>query len=66
MNHYLDWLAKGSGTAGVLLSLGAMAVRLLGYHRVMGFESMTLLLGGIALMAVSCVIQLNFVNKRVV
>lgn len=65
MNIYLDWLAKGSGTAGILLGVGAMVARLLGHHRVTGFETMTLLLGGIALMAVSCVIQLNFLRKPV-
>jgi hypothetical protein len=64
MNNYLALFARNIGVLGILLSFSAMVARLLGYHRVMNFEAVTLLLGGIALMAASCVIQLNFLNKR--
>jgi hypothetical protein len=64
MNPYLSLFARNLGLLGIALSFGAIAARLLGYHRLMHMEAMTLLLGGLALMGASCVIRLNFVDKR--
>jgi hypothetical protein len=63
MNNHLDVFARNIGLLGILVSLGALSVRLLGYHRIFEVEAITILQGGIALMVISCVVQLNFLRK---
>lgn len=64
MNEYLAIFTKNIGLLGILLSLAAIFMRLLGKHYMMGVEAITVLQGGIALMLVSCVVNLNYLNKR--
>lgn len=64
MNNYLALFAKNCGLLGILLCLAAIIMRLLGQRYLMGAQGMTVLEGGIALMGISCVIQLNYLIKR--
>ncbi len=64
MNDYLGLFAKNIGLLGVLLALVAIILRLLGKHYFMGAETMTLMEGGMALMLVSCVVNLNYLAKK--
>lgn len=64
MNDYLARFAKNIGLLGILLSLAAGVARLLGHHHLLGMQAMTLLLGGMALMAASCTLRLNFPDRR--
>jgi len=64
MNEYLGLFAKNIGLLGILLSLAAVILRVVGLRHFNNIESLTLLQGGMALMLVSCVIQLNFLIKR--
>lgn len=64
MNEYLGLFTKNIGLLGILLSFSAIVLRLLGKHYIMGAEAITLMQGGMALMLVSCAIQLNYLIKR--
>lgn len=64
MNEYLGLFAKNIGLLGVLVGFAAIVLRILGLRYIMGVEAITVLQGGMALMLVSCVIQLNYLIKR--
>ena len=59
MDKILDTLGNIVGVAGVLLTLVAGASRLMGSYHLLGFESVTLFIGGIALMVMACLIKLH-------
>lgn len=64
MDKNLDTFARITGVAGILLALIAGLGRVVGFHRLAGFESLTLLVVSIALMAASCVVQLHILRNR--
>jgi len=64
MNEYLGLFAKNLGLLGILVSLAAIVLRILGLHYIMRIEAITVMQGGMALMLVSSVIQLNYLVKR--
>jgi len=64
MNEYLGVFAKNLGLFGALVSLSAIVLRVLGMHYIFRVEAITVMQGGMVLMLVSCVIHLNYLNKR--
>lgn len=54
----LLWLARLAGLAGILLCLVAVFARLAGHHWMGGFETLTLLQGGMAAMLFACLAYL--------
>ncbi len=64
MTKNLELFATVSGSLGILIALVAGLGRLMGFHHLMGFESITLLLGAIALMSASCVVRLHLLGTR--
>jgi hypothetical protein len=59
MAKLLEIIANGSGLLGVLICLVAGVTRILGSYHVLGFEAITLFIGGIALMVMACLIKLH-------
>ena len=64
MTKYLELFATASGVSGVLAALSALLGRLLGAHYILGVETISILIGAIALMAASCVAQLHLLRAR--
>jgi hypothetical protein len=64
MTKYLELFAMAAGVPGVLAALIAMLGRVLGAHYILGVESVSVLIGAIALMAASCVVQLHLLRSR--
>lgn len=64
MTKYLDLFGTAAGLVGVLAALVAMLGRVLGVHYILGVESISVLIGAIALMAASCVVQLHLLRSR--
>ena len=54
----LELLGHVAAVLGVLICLVAGASRLLGNYHFLGFESITLFIGGIALMVMACLARL--------
>ena len=52
-------LALITGGAGIIVCALAGVSRLLGIYHVLGFESVTLFIGGIALMVMACLVKLH-------
>jgi len=48
-----------TAVAGIVICLAAGLARLLGNHYFLGFESVTLFIGGIALMVLACLVRLE-------
>jgi len=63
MEKQLDVFASLSGGLGILVALLAGVSRLLGHRFVFNFEAISLLIGSVALMAMSCVVQLYLLRK---
>lgn len=63
MNKVLEQSATVFGASGLLVAAIAGGGRLLGLRHILGFESMTLLVGATALMVASCMIQLHLIRK---
>jgi hypothetical protein len=59
MEKVLDLLGNIVGAAGVLVTLVAGISRLAGSYHLLGFESVTLFIGGIALMVMACLAKLH-------
>jgi hypothetical protein len=59
MGKNLDLLGNVVGVAGIIVCTFAGASRLLGSHYLLGFESVTLFNGGMALMVMSCLVKLH-------
>ena len=64
MEKGLDLLGNIIGVAGVLVTLVAGISRLLGSYHLLGFELVTLFIGGIALMVMACLIKLQQLTIR--
>ena len=64
MTQNLGLFATLTGGLGILVALAAGLGRIFGAHYILGFESITLLIGAIALMAASCVVQLHLLRSR--
>lgn len=61
---YLDLFATLTGGLGILTAVVAGLARFMGFYYLGGFASITLLNGAIALMAISCVLQLRLLRDR--
>ena len=59
MGKNLDLLGNVLGVAGIIVCTLAGASRLLGSHYLLGFESLTVFIGGIALMVMACLVKLH-------
>lgn len=64
MNKLLEQAAVVFGVLGLVVAAIAGGVRLFGLRYVVGFEGMTLLVGSIALMVASCMMQLHLLCKE--
>lgn len=64
MDKMLEYFGNVVGVAGVLVCLLAGAARVAGSHYLMGFESITLLIGGISLMVAACLAKLQQLTLR--
>jgi hypothetical protein len=62
-NHMLGTVANAAAAVGILLCLIAGGARLLGSFHVLGYEAMTLFIGGIALMVFAGLIELRIVKS---
>ena len=49
---------------GILVCMAAGLGRLMGNHYLMGFESITLFVGGISLMVMGCLAKLHFICPK--
>ena len=59
MGNMLDLLGNVAGVTGIIVCTLAGVSRLLGSYHLMGFESVTLFIGGMALMVMSCLVMLH-------
>ena len=59
MDKMLDLLGNVVGVTGIIVCTLAGASRLLGSHYLLGFESVTLFIGGTALMVMACLVKLH-------
>ena len=66
MDKVLDLLGNVVGGAGVITCALAGGTRLLGGYHLLGFESVTLFIGGIALMVMACLVKLHQLTVGVV
>lgn len=64
MEKALEQFAIISGSLGLLIAALSGITRLLGFHYLLGLESMTVLVGAIALMVASCTVQLHLLRSR--
>lgn len=60
--HALGWL---SGMAGAIICLASVGLRLAGAYWIGGFQTGTLLLGGIAAMVFGCFCLLAWIVRRI-
>ena len=59
MEKMLDLLGNVTGATGVFVCALAGGSRLLGAHYLLGFETVTLFIGGTALMVMACLVKLH-------
>ena len=59
MDKILNLLGNIAGASGVIICALAGGSRLLGVHYLLGFESVTLFIGGTALMVMACLVKLR-------
>jgi type IV secretory pathway VirB2 component (pilin) len=59
MEKSLDLLGNITGVAGILICALAGISRLAGGYHLLGFETVTLFIGGIALMVMACLVKLH-------
>ena len=59
MEKALDILGNLIGGAGIIACALAGGSRLLGSYHILGFEAVTLFIGGIALMVLACLVKLH-------
>jgi hypothetical protein len=52
------------GVIGILICLGAGVVRVTGGHWLFGFEAFTLFLGGIGVMMMACLLQVQAISLK--
>ena len=63
MKQLIDGLGTAIGTAGVLLCLFAVVMRLAGNFYFMGAELRTLLFGGMALLMIGCFAKIHALSS---
>jgi hypothetical protein len=63
-SEHLETFAKVTGIAGIVIAALTGLSRLVGLRALLGFENLTLMIGAIALMAASCVVQLHLLRQR--
>ena len=59
MGKILGLLGNVAGVTGIILCILAGVSRLFGSYHLLGFESVTLFIGGMALMVMSCLVKLH-------
>ena len=59
MGKMLDFLGNITGATGIIVCALAGGSRLLGAYHLLGFETVTLFIGGIALMVMACLLKLH-------
>ena len=59
MNKLLDFAGNIAAALGILICLVAGVTRLTGSYYVLGYEAITLFIGGIALMVMACLTKLH-------
>ena len=59
MGKMLNLLGNVIGVTGIIVCTLAGVSRLLGSYHLLGFESVTLFIGGMALMVMSCLVKLH-------
>ena len=64
MSKTLETLGSVVGIIGILMCLGAGVVRVTGGHWLFGFEAFTLFLGGIGVMMVACLLQVQAIALK--
>lgn len=64
MNALLANLGTVTGIAGVLICLIAGLARLAGFYHLAGFEAMTLLNAGVALMVASILMKVELISHK--
>ena len=64
MNRILELAGDITGWLGMLLCLISGGVRIAGMFYFAGFQTITLFMGGMALMLASCVFKLEVLNQK--
>lgn len=64
MNRVLELAGNITGWLGILLCLLSGGVRIAGIFYFAGFQTITLFMGGMALMLASCVLKLEILNQK--
>lgn len=64
MNRILELAGDITGFLGILLCLLSGGARLAGQFYFAGFETITLFMGGMALMLASCVLKLEVLTQK--
>ena len=64
MEKMIDTIGTVLGVLGVLVCLSAGASRVVGSHYLLGFESITLFIGGTAIMVAACLAKLHSVSLQ--
>ena len=59
MNKLLELLGNVIGATGIIVCALAGGSRLLGAYHLLGFETVTLFIGGIALMVMACLLKVH-------
>ena len=59
MNKLLELLGNVTGATGIIVCALAGGSRLLGAYHLLGFETVTLFIGGIALMVMACLLKVH-------
>ena len=59
MDKLLDFAGNIAAALGILICLVAGVTRLTGSYYVLGYEAITLFIGGIALMVMACLTKLH-------
>ena len=62
MNKLLHFAGNSAAALGILICLVAGVTRLTGSYYVLGYEAITLFIGGIALMVMACLAKLHRLN----
>ncbi len=64
MNDSLEWLGNSAAVVGILICLLTGVVRVTGSYYFLGFEALTLFIGGTALMVFACLVKLHQLARR--
>lgn len=64
MNKVIDIIGNVVGVSGILVCLLAGVARISGSFYVIGFEAVTLFIGGISLMVAACLAKLHLLQTR--